>query len=196
MWRRHQSREGSVHSLPSEASWFEENISHNYKEHSLVHSVTGAGEGEETPQTFGRLGPIYIPNQIRPLGRWRSAFSLLRYIRFLKIGKVDRPVRRGHCTRADIRIGDSRTRSPNPSVFEPLDPPMDALCLDLELPLQGRAVIQVVKGIQFKAIAPDPTGCVWASRAFGPHSAGGSGMVTLAWAGEDIALGRSVDRIE
>ena len=29
----------------------------------------------------------------------------LRYVRFSKLGKVDRPMRRGLCTRADIRIG-------------------------------------------------------------------------------------------
>ena len=57
----------------------EEHISHDYKEHSLVHSVTGAGEGEETPQTFERPGPIHIPNQIRPLGRWKAAFSRLQF---------------------------------------------------------------------------------------------------------------------
>ena len=34
---------------------------------------------------------------------------------------------------------------------------MDTLCLDLELPLQSRVGIQVVKGNQVGPVAPNPT---------------------------------------
>ena len=68
-------------SFPAEHLGVEEHLSHNYKEHSSVHSVPGVSEGKERPQTFGRLGPIHIPNQVRPLGRWRSTFSLRIRIR-------------------------------------------------------------------------------------------------------------------
>ena len=202
-------------SFPEERLGVEEHISHNYKEHSSVHSMPGAREGKGTPQTFGRLGPIHIPNPVRPLGRWLSMFSfprrylqqqrrtrghrrreqgnerfslplplplplpLLRYLRFSKLAKVDRPVRRRPCTRADIRISDPGThtdgcRSPFPSVIELLYRPafMDTLCLDLELPLQSRVGIQVINGIQLGPVAPDPTGCARAARAFGLHSDG------------------------
>ena len=76
---------------------------------------------------------------------------LLWYVQFSKFAKVDRPVRRRPCTRADIRIGDPRTRTdgcrcPIPSVIEPLYRPafMDTRCLDLELFLRSQVGIQVI----------------------------------------------------
>ena len=99
------------------------------------------------------------------------SLSLSRLFRLSgsKLGKVDRPICRRPCTRADIRIGDPRTRtngcrSPFPSVIELLYHPafMGTRCLDLGLPLQNRVGIQVTNGIQ---LGPVATGCAWAVRA-------------------------------
>ena len=109
----------------------------------------------------------------------RFSLPLLWYLRFSKLAKVDRPVRRRPCTRADIRIGDPRTRtdgcrSPFPSAIAPLYRPtfMDTLCLDLELPLQSRVGIQVINAIQLGPVAPDSAACAWAVRAVDLHSDG------------------------
>ena len=59
-------------------------------------------------------------------------------------------------------------------MLAPLDRPafIDTLLPGLELSLQSRVDIQVIKGIQFDPMPPDPTGSAWTARAFGLDSAG------------------------
>ena len=125
---------------------------------------------------------------------------LLRYLRFSKLAKVDRLVRRCPYTRADIPIGDPRThtdecRSPLPSVIEPLYRPafMDTHCLDVELPLQSRVGIQVINAIRLGPVTQIPLGVRGRRGRSTSAATAGSGTVTLACAREGIALGRLGD---
>ena len=232
--------------FPAEGLGVEEHISHNYKEHSSVHSVPSASESKERPKTFGRLGFIHSTNQVWLLGRWRfgrwrSTDSLQIRIRIPRRYQQQQRRPRGHRRRVQrnerfslpflslslsrfFGTSDSRNlarsivpfagalalgptvalviRVPVPTgvapPFEPLHRPafMDTRCLDVELPLQSRVGIQVISSIQLGPVAPGPTGCAWAARAFDLHSNGweqDGRTVTLAFAREDIALGRLGD---
>lgn len=106
-----------------------------------------------SPASSGRLvletwkGRSSRSQGVRYEGRyshWRSAYPYLRVLLSLSL-----------CP---------RTASPSRLHGHP--------CLDLELPLRSRVDIQVVKGIQIRPVAPNPTGWAWAWRAFDLHSAG------------------------
>ena len=108
---------------------------------------------------------------------WRLLpLPLLWYLRLLELRKIDFPIRERFPIQAGTRASDpgaDRCRSPIALLIKPLYRPalIDAFRLDLELPFLRRVDIQVVKSIQFGPIAPDPTRCSWAARAFDFHCA-------------------------